>query len=67
MTPALRLQSALRTLHWTAVTLSIEARVSVRLVQYWLAGRYDAPDEVLEWLSRLAAFHEANPAPVRGR
>lgn len=29
------------------------------------AGAYEPPEDVLAWLERLAAFHDANPAPAR--
>lgn len=63
MTPAARLSTALRTLHWTATTTAREAGVSVRLVQYWLEGRYEPSADVLGWLEELAALIEAHPRP----
>lgn len=61
MTPATRLRAALCTLHWTATALAKEAEVSVRLVQYWLKGRYEPPEPVLVWLEGLAWYHENHP------
>ena len=35
-----------------------------RKVRRWAAGAYEPPEDLLAWLERLAAFHEANPAPA---
>jgi hypothetical protein len=61
MTPADRLRAALDRLHWSGAAILNEDE---RRVRRWAAGVYDPPENVLVWLERLAAFHEANPAPV---
>lgn len=65
MTPATRLRSALASLRWTQRGLAAILRHDERRVRRWLAGETEPPTEVLEWLERLAAFHDADPPPGR--
>lgn len=61
-----RLRAALTTLHWSQRALAGILRIDERQVRRWAQGDYEPPPDLLAWLSRLAAFHEANPAPGGG-
>jgi transcriptional regulator with XRE-family HTH domain len=65
MTPADRLRAALASLHWTQRGLAAILRRDERQVRRWLAGTYEPPRDVLEWLEMLAQVHAANPPPRR--
>jgi transcriptional regulator with XRE-family HTH domain len=65
MTPATRLRAALRALHWTQRGLAAILGQDERRVRRWLAGTYETPGDVLEWLEMLAQVHAANPPPRR--
>jgi ribosome-binding protein aMBF1 (putative translation factor) len=62
---ATRLRTALDRLHWSGRSLAAILGEDERKVRRWAAGAYDPPEIVLAWLERLAAFHDANPAPRR--
>jgi hypothetical protein len=67
MSPKPRFNLAVHSLGWGALALSRQAKVSERTANYWFAGKFDPPERILVWLERLAAFHDANPAPERVR
>ena len=67
MTAADRLRSALDRLHWGGQSLATILGVNERTVRRWCAGQNDAPQAVLDWLDRLAAFVDANPAPTKSK
>ena len=60
-----RLRHALHALHWTQRGLAAILGQDERRVRRWLAGTYETPRDVLEWLERLAGFHMDNPPPRR--
>lgn len=64
MTPATRMSAALGLLRWTASDVSLLCRVNERTVRRWLAGTYEPPQAVLDWLEALAAVHRHTPPPV---
>jgi len=64
-THATRLRAALHALHWTQRGLAAILGQDERRVRRWLAGTYETPGDVLEWLERLAGFHMDNPPPRR--
>jgi ribosome-binding protein aMBF1 (putative translation factor) len=65
MTPAARLRAALDHLHWSCRSLAAILGRDERRVRRWAAGDYEPPEDVLAWLERLAAFHDAHPPPAR--
>ena len=65
VTSADRLRAALDRLHWSGRSLAAILGQDERKVRRWAAGAYEPPEDVLAWLERLAAFHDANPAPAR--
>jgi ribosome-binding protein aMBF1 (putative translation factor) len=56
-------QAALDRLHWSGRLLATILGKDERQVRRWAAGAYEVPEDVLAWLERLAAFHDAHPAP----
>ena len=58
-----RLRTALDRLHWSGRSLAAILGHNERTVRRWIAGEYEAPDDVLAWVETLAAFHEAHPPP----
>jgi ribosome-binding protein aMBF1 (putative translation factor) len=64
---ATRLRAALDRLHWSGRSLAAILGQDERKVRRWAAGAYEPPEDVLTWLERLAAFHDANPAPAKPR
>jgi hypothetical protein len=59
------LAATLARLHWTQRTLAQELRLNDRTIRLWLqAGGIPRP--VAEWLGRLVAAHDRNPAPQIG-
>lgn len=60
---ATRLRSALNRLHWSAQTIATLLDVNERTARRWISGQNPAPDNVLTWLERMAAYMDANPAP----
>ncbi len=65
MTASDRLNAALETLHWSAQSFAHVARINERTARRWAAGAYEPPEDLLHWLETMAAFHRANPPPVR--
>jgi ribosome-binding protein aMBF1 (putative translation factor) len=63
VTPADRIRAALATLHWTGRGLAAVLQRDERQVRRWTSGAYEPPVELLAWLEKLAAFHDAHPAP----
>lgn len=63
MTPSERLSATLTKLHWSGRGLAAILRTDERKVRRWASGAYEPPIEIVEWLERLAAFHEENPLP----
>ena len=62
MTPD-QLRDALALLHWSGRGLAAILMCDERLVRRWGSGAQAVPAPVAAWLGRLAAAHEANPAP----
>lgn len=60
---ATRLRAALATIGWSPTVLAREAGVSVRQVQYWLAGEKEPPETLLGWLEHVGGWMRANPPP----
>lgn len=65
MTSGERLRAALHRLHWSGRALAAILDEDERKVRRWLADTYEPREDVLPWIERLAAFHEANPPPTR--
>ena len=59
-----RLTAALASLRWSQGLLATTLRLSPSTVRHWASGRARPPTELLLWLERLAAHHEADPMPV---
>jgi ribosome-binding protein aMBF1 (putative translation factor) len=49
-------------LSYTSLARMLE--YDARLVRRWAAGKEAVPNDVGEWLEKLAAFLEANPPPI---
>lgn len=64
MTPD-HLRLCLQALHWTQRSLALVLGVSDRQVRRWSSGECPAPEDVAEWLQRLATVHARNPPPTR--
>jgi hypothetical protein len=58
-----RLTAALASLRWSKGLLATALRLSPSTVNHWAANRAPPPTELLHWLERLAAHHEADPMP----
>ena len=59
-----RLTTALASLRWSQGLLATTLRLSPSTVRHWVAGRAPPPPDLLLWLERLAAHHEADPPPA---
>jgi hypothetical protein len=59
-----RLTAALASLRWSKGLLATALRTSPSTVNHWASGRARPPTELLHWLERLAAHHEADPMPA---
>lgn len=64
MTPATRLHAALTALRWSGRSLAIHIGLNERTVRRWHAGTSPLPPNILQWLERLATFHNQNPPPA---
>jgi hypothetical protein len=58
-----RFDRALAILCWSGSALGRAAGVREGSGQRWVNGRHVVPVGIVEWMERLARFHEANPAP----
>ena len=56
-------RAALAHLGWSLRQLAGMLGCSVTLPAKWATGRASVPPAVAVWLARLAAYHEACPAP----
>lgn len=62
VTPA-RLRECLNILGWTQRGLARMLNRQEGTVRQWARGVVTIPDDVGEWLERLARFHAKNPPP----
>ena len=63
MTP-FRFRACLRYLRWGLSDAAKAMNVKPIQARRWSSGKEPLPAEFAEWLERLVAFHEQNPAPV---
>ena len=63
MTSADRLRAALDAICWSQRGLADLIGRDSRQVRRWASGQYEPPADLLAWLERVAAFHQANPPP----
>jgi ribosome-binding protein aMBF1 (putative translation factor) len=59
-----KIDQLLNVIGWNKSELAHRLGRNLRTVQRWASGQNETPREVLQWLERLAAAHEDNPAPV---
>lgn len=62
MTPE-RFKECVDTIGWTGHGLAAILGVHETRTRRWGTGRYPVPQNVADWLERLAAFHEKHPFP----
>ena len=58
-----RFRFCLAALNWSQRGLAALLGIDERQVRRWASGS-SIPPSVAAWLELLAAFHEANPAPI---
>jgi DNA-binding transcriptional regulator YdaS (Cro superfamily) len=64
MTPR-AFRAALSTIGWTQRGLADRLGVHETRVRRWVSGVYPIPENVAEWLQRLATEVEKHPLPIR--
>ena len=52
-------------LHWSPFSLSRACGVSERTAWRWKSGEISMPLHLVMWLTDLANYHNAHPAPAR--
>ena len=55
----------LAALHWSAFSLANACGVSERTAWRWKSGETSMPLHLVMWLTDLANYHNAHPAPAR--
>jgi hypothetical protein len=60
-----RFLECLEILHWSQRGFAADFGISDRQVRRWGTGVYPIPEEIGDWLEKLAQFHVANPRPRR--
>jgi transcriptional regulator with XRE-family HTH domain len=63
MTPE-RFQECLDHIGWSLRSLADRLGMGATTMRRWAEGTYPVPQDVAQWLQKLAVAHERNPAPI---